>query len=168
MAVRKRTTKKVTKKTKKKAKQKKTITTDGLDSDGVDTAATMLARRCTPDAIRKVISLMMYGGRDTKPTVPKRLISQLDLGKYLNAAKQLALDSYRRNKDDQKALAMATYEMVIRDVESEPKDVLKAQQRIDALMGHDYAASGDARSDEERALDIIIAIRAAKATVPSR
>lgn len=130
------------------------------DEDCVETAATMMARRVNRESIRRVISLNLYGGIDTdNPTVPKKVISEAQLDRYIAAATRKALDTYRRSKDDSKALAIQTYEEVIRDPDSKPGDRINAQRRIDELMGHDYRASGDVETPEERAARFILAVQ---------
>lgn len=67
---------------------------------------------------------------------------------------------------DSKAEALAFYQAVARDKSVPSSDRLKAQQRIDALLGHDFKYSDSRQSPEEVAWSIREFLGQAQASVP--
>lgn len=169
-ARKKKTTKKVVrkKKTPARARSKKTEPPweDPLRTvdDDVHAVCSLLAKRLNLERIRVTVSCLRYGANDKMQ--PKHMIPSNEFKALVEAAHERALDAYRRDFHDQKALAIALYEDVIRDPLSKASDRINAQKRIDELLGHDYQARRTA-TPEDFVARVLVAMQQMDLTVPN-
>lgn len=136
--------------------------------DLVETVATMIARRVNPDSILRAISLRVHGPIDDQHlSTPTKLVSDERFAELMSAANQHIIDTFRTGDPVQtKALAIATYEEVLRDPGAKAQDRIAAQKRIDELLGHDHKSS-TATSAEEFVANVMRAFREADESVPT-
>lgn len=99
-----------------------TILTDEL----VDVAVSMLAQRVKKHAIRRKIEEAL-----------ERRLTNSTFEKLLTLARTRLLKYATPDPDEELAKAIAFYETVIENLDEESPIRIKAQERLDAIMGHD-------------------------------
>lgn len=123
----------------------------------VELVAECLMHRWSEAQIKKL--LQTRAGR-------RLCVSQLQ--KTISAAKKRLRERLELDIRDQKALSMAFYESILANEEVDTKERLRAQERIDSLLGLDakYTAINDPVENAQRARELLSQIDATTAAKP--
>ena len=86
------------------------------------------------------IALDMLRAGDTDSEIKRKIAEQFDLSprsveRYLRRAREEFVESTGKPRDAHRAEALAVYQRIIDDPEADNRDVIKARERIDKLLG---------------------------------
>lgn len=107
-------------------------------TEDVELVSEMLGRRWTKGMIASAVYEM--AGRATKTKVGTRYFhrcSQQQINDIINDARKLMMERLQIEHPFQRALALEFYEGIIRSPTTAPHEKLRAQERIDSVLGLD-------------------------------